>query len=136
MKKILNTILITGSILSVLGLNQSANADNIQNSPSTSVSTVTNVPTEPATSPIKVANNVYQIGVQNVVDFNALTWVENELAQTNGQYTLDRKATVGIVNYSNATVYSFAIKDSQGHDHRITLKVIQDSNAPVKQLTD
>lgn len=134
MKKILNTVLITGSILSVLGLNQIANADNIQSSPSTS--TITIVPTEPATAPVKVKNNVYQVEVQNVVDFNALTWIEDELAQTNGQYTLDRKATVGIVNYSNATIYSFAIKDSQGHDYRITLRVIQDSNAPTQQLHD
>lgn len=133
MKKILSSILVAGSVLATLGFGQVANADNVQNS-STPVSFF--IPTEPATAPVHIRKNIYQVGVRNVVDFNALTWIHNELAQTNGQYRFDRSRTVGIVHYSNATVYSLPIKDSQGNKYRMTLRVVQDPNAPAQQLHD
>lgn len=132
MKKLLSSILVAGSVLATLGFGQVANADNVQSN-STPISFIS---TEPATAPIHIRKNIYQVSVQNVVDFNALVWLHNELAQTNGQYRFDRSRAVGIVHYSNATVYSLPIKDSQGNKYRMTLRVIQDPNAPVQQLHD
>lgn len=132
MKKVLSAVLVAGSVLATLGFGQEINADNVQSS-STPVSLVT---TEPATAPVHIRKNIYQVGVQNVVDFNALVWIDNELAQTHGQYKFDRSRTVGIVNESNAKIYSLPIKDKQGNKYRMTLRVVQDPNAPVQQLHD